>query len=71
MTAVVEPAGGSFDDPLRADPAALVGEDVEAGLMAAFRADNRAAWARCRWLLEACRSRAGTTRRVRVTRARD
>ena len=51
-------------DPLRTDPAALTGQDVEAGLVAAFRAGNQAAWARCRWLLEACRSRAGTTRRV-------
>ncbi len=63
MTATVGTASGLID-PLRTDPAALTGQDVEAGLVAAFRADNQAAWARCRWLLEACRSRAGTTRRV-------
>jgi hypothetical protein len=63
MTATVGTVSGSVD-PLTTDPASLTGQDVEAGLVAAFRADNRAAWARCRWLLEACRSRAGTTRRV-------
>jgi hypothetical protein len=64
MTAVEDAAGGVFGGPLPPDPAVLCGQDVEAALVAAFRADNRAAWARCRWLLEACRSRAGTTRRV-------
>jgi hypothetical protein len=63
MTAAAGTASGSFD-PLSTDPSTLTGQDVEAGLVAAFRADNRAAWARCRWLLEACRSRAGTTARV-------
>jgi hypothetical protein len=76
MTAAVDAAGGAgglFDAPrsdaaltagLEGDPSVLTGEDVEAGLLAAFRADNHAAWLRCRWLFEACRSRAGTTTRV-------
>ncbi len=75
MTAAVDTAGGAgrFDDPrpepgltvaLEGDPSVLTGEDVEAGLLAAFHADNHAAWLRCRWLFEACRSRVGTTTRV-------
>ncbi|HEY2190924.1 MAG TPA: hypothetical protein VGH76_01300, partial [Actinomycetospora sp.] len=66
-------AGGRFADPrpgpeltaaLLGDPALLVGREVEAGLVGAFRAANHAAWARCRWLLEACCARAGRTARV-------
>ncbi len=76
MTAAVASpgeAGGVFDDPrprpeltaaLQADFSGLVGQEVEAGLVAASHAGNHAAWARCRWLFEACRSRAGTTVRV-------
>ncbi len=64
MTAAVDTVSGSFDDPLSSDPCSLVGQDVEAGLVAAFRADNQASWARCRWLYEACRARAGTTTRT-------
>ncbi|NMO94164.1 DUF222 domain-containing protein, partial [Actinomycetospora sp. TBRC 11914] len=56
--------GPELTAALQTDPAGLVGQDVEAGLLGAVWADNHAAWARCRWLLEASRARAGTTRRV-------
>ncbi len=49
---------------LEVDPDTVPGETAHAGLLAAFRAENHAAWQKYRWLLSACRSRAGTTRRT-------
>jgi hypothetical protein len=49
---------------LEVDPDTVPGEVAHAGLLAAFRAENHAAWQKYRWLLSACRARAGTTRRV-------
>ena len=49
---------------LSTDPALAVGEVAEAGMRAGFALECHAAWLRCRWLLEACRARAGTTTRV-------
>ncbi|MCD2195739.1 hypothetical protein LQ327_20415 [Actinomycetospora endophytica] len=46
------------------DPAAVPGQWAEAAMVAAFRADNRAAWRRYRWIWEAARAAAGTTERV-------
>src|ERR1700710_2294232 len=47
---------------LEVDPDSVPGETAHAGLLAAFHAENHAVWQRCRWLLSACRARAGTTR---------
>src|SRR4051794_10940966 len=49
---------------LEVDPDTVPGETAHAGLLAAFRAENHATWQKYRWLLSACRARAGTTRRV-------
>ena len=46
------------------DPATACGEQADAGLVAAFRAKNHAAWRQCLWTLHACRARAGSTERV-------
>jgi hypothetical protein len=46
------------------DPASAPGQWTEAGLVAAFRAHNQAAWSRAVWTLHACRATAGTTKRV-------
>ena len=71
MTAILPAVGGpdgEFDEPplgagLDADPDSLAGEEAHAGMVAAFRAKNHIAWQQYRWLLSACRSRAGTTTR--------
>ncbi|HEY2224569.1 HNH endonuclease signature motif containing protein [Actinomycetospora sp.] len=75
MTALLPTAGGlsgEFEEPplgppsaagLDADPDSFAGETAHAGMVAAFHAKNRAAWQQYRWLLSACRSRAGTTTR--------
>ncbi|HEY2226121.1 DUF222 domain-containing protein, partial [Actinomycetospora sp.] len=53
------------DDLLLAlDPASVPGEWADAGMAAAFRAENHWAWARSRWTWEAWRATAGTTERV-------
>ncbi|MFC5060867.1 HNH endonuclease signature motif containing protein [Actinomycetospora atypica] len=49
---------------LSTDPGPVIGEVAEAGLRAGFALECHATWLRCRWLLEACRARAGTTKRV-------
>ncbi len=49
---------------LSTDPATVVGEIAEAGMRAGFALECHATWLRLRWLLEACRARAGTTERV-------
>jgi hypothetical protein len=59
MTAVMPEA-----PDLEVNPDMVPGEVAHAGLLAAFRAENHAAWQKYRWLLSACRARAGTTRRV-------
>jgi hypothetical protein len=53
---------------LEVDPDSVPGETAHAGLLAAFRTENHAVWQRCRWLLSACRARAGTTRRTTADR---
>jgi hypothetical protein len=75
MTATLPSTGGpseGFEEPplgpppgagLDADPDSLAGEAAHAGMVAAFRAKNHVAWQQSRWLLSACRSRAGTTTR--------
>ena len=69
MTVVVDdPAGtGGLGWPQPEpwpDPVTACGEQADAGMVAAFRAKNHAAWRQCLWTLHACRSRAGTTDRV-------
>ena len=49
---------------LEADPDTMPGEAAHAGMLAAFAAENHAVWQKYRWLLSACRARAGTTRRT-------
>lgn len=71
MTAAVSsgPAGPSSADDgppspeelLAVDPATVIGQWADAGMLAAFRAENHAVWQRCRWLLHACRATADTT----------
>ena len=53
---------------LEVDPDSVPGETAHAALLAAFHAENHAVWQRCRWLLSACRARAGTTRRTTADR---
>ncbi len=56
--------GAELLGALATDSASVVGEVAEAGMRAGFALECHATWLRCRWLLEACRARAGTTARV-------
>ncbi|MCD2197972.1 DUF222 domain-containing protein [Actinomycetospora endophytica] len=49
---------------LAMDPAEAPGQWTEAGLAAAFRAENHVTWRRWRWIWEAWRAAADTTERV-------
>ncbi|MDL5160408.1 DUF222 domain-containing protein, partial [Actinomycetospora termitidis] len=53
---------------LRADPAELPGEQVDAGMGACFAAVNTAAWKLSRYVLECSRAKAGTLERVPARR---
>jgi hypothetical protein len=64
MTAVMPEVPRALGVDLEADPDSVPGDVAHAGLLAAFRAENHAAWQKYRWLLSACRARAGTTRRT-------
>lgn len=46
------------------DPGSVPGEWADAGMVAAFRAHNHAAWLRLCWIFEAARASAGTSERV-------
>ena len=66
MAAVLEARvpGVELLGALSTTSANVVGEVAEAGMRAGFALECHATWLRCRWLLEACRARAGTTARV-------